>query len=80
MKIRYYAETDTLYIEFRDVHVAETRELDENMLLDVDTDGDICALTIEHASKRSDRHLEVFARLKSDSAVAELASSRAIKA
>ncbi len=53
MKIRYYAETDTLYIEFRGVPVAETRELDENTLLDVDTDGDICALTIEHASKRA---------------------------
>ena len=53
MKIRYYAETDTLYIEFRDAPVAETRDLDENTLLDVDADGDICAITIEHASKRA---------------------------
>ena len=52
MKIRYYAETDTLYIEFRDAPVAETRDLDENTLLDVDADGDICAITVEHASKR----------------------------
>ena len=53
MKIRYYAETDTLYIEFRDAPVAETRDLDENTLLDVDVDGDICAITVEHASKRA---------------------------
>lgn len=53
MKIRYYAETDTLYIEFRDTPVAETRDLDENTLLEVDAAGDICAITVEHASKRA---------------------------
>lgn len=54
MKIRYFAGTDTLYIEFRDVPVAETRDLDENTLLEVDAKGDICAITIEHASERAD--------------------------
>ena len=53
MKIRYFAETDTLYIEFRDAPVSETRDLDENTLLDVDADGNICAITVEHASKRT---------------------------
>ena len=36
MKIRYFACTDTLLIEFRDVPVAEARDLDENTLLDLD--------------------------------------------
>ena len=54
MKVRYYAETDTLFIEFRDAPSAETRDLDENTLLDVDAQGNICAITIEHASKRAD--------------------------
>ncbi len=53
MKIRYFADTDTLHIEFRDVPVAETRDLDENTLLDVDAQGDICAITVEHASERA---------------------------
>ena len=53
MNIRYYTETDTLYIEFRDVAVAETRDLDENTLLDLDDDGNICAITVEHASTRA---------------------------
>lgn len=53
MKIRYYAETDTLYIEFRGVSVVETRDLDENTLLDLDAHGDICAITVEHASTRA---------------------------
>ena len=53
MKIHYYAETDTLHIEFRDAPVAETRDLDEDTLLDMDADGNICAITVEHASQRA---------------------------
>lgn len=53
MRIRYFADTDTLHIEFRDAPVAETRDLDENTLLDLDAAGDICAITVEHASKRA---------------------------
>ena len=41
MKIRYFAETDTLLIEFRDSPVGgESRDLDENTILDVDSQGD----------------------------------------
>ncbi len=54
MRIRYFSGTDTLLIEFRDAAVAETRDLDENTLLDLDADGNICAITVEHASKRAD--------------------------
>jgi uncharacterized protein YuzE len=53
MKVKYFAETDTLYIQFRDGSVAETRDLDENTVLDLDTDGNLCAITIEHASSRT---------------------------
>lgn len=54
MKIRYFAETDTLLIEFRDVPVVETRDLDENTVLDLDAEGNIGAITVEHASRRAD--------------------------
>ena len=53
MKIKYFQDTDTLYIEFRQVPVAETRDLDENTILDIGQDGKICGLTIEHASDRT---------------------------
>jgi uncharacterized protein YuzE len=53
MKIHYYVDTDTLQIEFRDVPVVETRDLDENTLIDVDEAGDICSITVEHASERT---------------------------
>lgn len=54
MKIKYFQETDTLYIEFRSIDVHETRDLDDNTIADLDADGRICALTIEHASERAD--------------------------
>jgi uncharacterized protein YuzE len=54
MKIKYFQDTDTLYIEFRPGEVAETRDLDESTLLDLDAQGNICAMTIEHASTRAD--------------------------
>jgi uncharacterized protein YuzE len=54
MRIRYFAGTDTLYIEFRNAAIAETRDLDENMLLDIDADGNICPITVEHASERAE--------------------------
>ena len=53
MKVRYFADTDTLFIEFREALVAETRDLDENTVLDVDAQGNICSITVEHASLRA---------------------------
>ena len=54
MKVRYFQDTDTLLIEFRDLPVAETRDLDENTALDLDAKGNIFSITIEHASTRAD--------------------------
>ena len=54
MKLVYFQETDTLHIEFKPADVAETRDLDENTILDLDRSGNICALTIEQAKDRTD--------------------------
>jgi len=54
MKIKYFTETDTLYIEFKRGDIVESRDLDEGTVLDVDAKGQICAMTIEHASERTD--------------------------
>ncbi len=53
MRIRYFEDTDTLLIEFRQATVVETRDLDENTLADIDEQGMICAITAEHASTRT---------------------------
>ena len=52
MKIRYFADTDTLYIVFSQKTPAETQDLDENTLLDLDEDGQLCSMTIEHAKEK----------------------------
>lgn len=54
MNIKYFQDTDTLYIEFRKDEVAESRDLDENTLLDLDSTGNIVAITVEHARDRAD--------------------------
>jgi uncharacterized protein YuzE len=54
MKIQYFQDTDTLYIEFKSAEVLESKDLDENTILDVDNNGQICGMTIEHASERAD--------------------------
>lgn len=60
MKVQYFEDTDTLYIEFQGREISETRDLDENTLLDLDSDGNVCAITFEQASQRTDiSHLQV---------------------
>ncbi|MDP2028526.1 MAG: DUF2283 domain-containing protein [Thiobacillus sp.] len=54
MKIKYFQDTDTLYIEFKSTAVSESKDLDENTLLDLDADGNVCSITVEHARDRAD--------------------------
>jgi uncharacterized protein YuzE len=54
MNIKYFQDTDTLYIQFTQGIVAETRDLDEDTLLDLDERGQVVAITVEHARDRAD--------------------------
>lgn len=54
MKVKYFKDTDTLYIEIQSEGVAESRDLDENTIIDLDNEGNVCAITFEHASSRTD--------------------------
>ena len=54
MNIKYFQDTDTLYIEFRATEVSESKDLDEDTVLDLDQSGNICGITVEHASQRAD--------------------------
>jgi len=54
MKMSYFEDTDTLYIEFKDSNISESKDLDENTILDLDKNNEIVALTVEHASTRTD--------------------------
>jgi len=54
MKLHYYPETDSLYIELRDVPGAETRVIAEGLNVDLDAHGDVVGLDIDAASRRLD--------------------------
>ena len=49
MKIKYFEDTDTALLEFSDRTVFETKEINENIYLDLDEDGNLIGMTIEHA-------------------------------
>jgi uncharacterized protein YuzE len=53
MKIQYVIDTDTLLMRLREAFVAETRGVDADTRLDLDRHGQICAITVEHASQHS---------------------------
>ena len=54
MKIRYFTETDTLYVEMNENLVDETREINENVYIDLDVAGNLVAITLEHAGGVTD--------------------------
>ncbi|HEX4886067.1 MAG TPA: DUF2283 domain-containing protein [Casimicrobiaceae bacterium] len=54
MNIRYFEDTDTLWIELRPSASVETRDVDSNTLIEVDAEGNVCAITLEHASRIAD--------------------------
>ena len=54
MKLHYYPETDSLYIELKEEPGVETREITDGLNVDLDADGEVVGFDIDHASKRSD--------------------------
>jgi uncharacterized protein YuzE len=54
VKIKYFEDTDTLLIELKSGPVSETRDLDENTVLDLDDQGRVLGITIEHANERTE--------------------------
>ena len=49
MKVKYFSDTDTALVEFTDREVYETKEISENIYIDIDDKGNIVSMTIEHA-------------------------------
>ena len=54
MKLHYYPETDSLYVEFKDGPGGETREVTDGLNVDLDAGGEVVGFDIDHASKRLD--------------------------
>lgn len=54
MKLHYYPETDSLYIELKVEPGVEIREVADGFNVDLDSDGEVIGFDIDHASKRFD--------------------------
>ena len=54
MKLHYYPETDSLYIDLNARPGAESVEVAEGVVADFDADGNIVGIDIEHASEKLD--------------------------
>lgn len=51
MRITYFEETDTVSVELSKNPSVETRELNENLYIDLDNQGQVISITIEHAKR-----------------------------
>lgn len=52
MRLLYYSETDSLYVEFKTTPGAETREITDGLNVDLNAEGEVVGFDIDHASKR----------------------------
>ncbi len=53
MKVKYFSDTDTAHVEFTSKKVIETKEISENVYVDLDKDGNLVNMTIEHAKENA---------------------------
>ena len=51
MNVKFFKDTDTALLEFSSERVEETREIAENVYVDLDRSGNLVSMTIEHAAK-----------------------------
>jgi uncharacterized protein YuzE len=53
MNVKYFRDTDAALLEFSQRPVDETREIGENIYVDLDKDGNLVSMTIEHAQQNA---------------------------
>ena len=54
MKLNYYKDTDSLYIDLSSKPSVDSREISEGIVLDYDADGNIVGIDIDNASRKVD--------------------------
>ena len=60
MKIEYFSDTDTLLLKFSENMVEETRDLNENTLVEFDSGGKLVSMTVEHAKEQANMEEFIF--------------------
>jgi uncharacterized protein YuzE len=66
MKVRYFEDTDTALVEIGTTVAHETRELTPDLYVDLDADGRVVSITIEHASRQGDVSEVTFERVAAE--------------
>lgn len=74
MRVKYFSDTDTALVEFTDNPIAETKEISENIYVDLDGHGNLVSMTIEHA--RTNAQLEEFSYQEIPSPIQEESPNR----
>jgi uncharacterized protein YuzE len=54
MKITYFKDTDTLLVNFNNNEITITKDLNENVLVEMDKNGNVVSMTIEHAQQQAE--------------------------
>ena len=54
MKITYFEDTDTLLVYFNDNEIVETKDFNNNTLIELDKNGKVVSMTIEHAKEQTE--------------------------
>lgn len=63
MKLNYYPETDSLYIDLSERTSVESREVSEGVVLDYDADGKLVGIDIDNASAKVELKTLVLSKL-----------------
>jgi uncharacterized protein YuzE len=63
MKVNYFPDTDSLYIDLSEQPSAESREISEGVVLDYDAAGNLVGIDIDNASTKVDLHRFVVSKI-----------------
>ena len=63
MKLNYYPETDSLYIDLSEQASVESREISEGVVLDYDDRGNLVGIDIDNASRKVDLKRLILSKL-----------------
>jgi len=66
MKLNYYAQTDSLYIDLSERPSVESREISEGVVLDYDADGNLVGIDIDNASAKVQLDHLILSKLPSE--------------
>ena len=66
MKLNYYPETDSLYIDLVTHSSVESKEVSQGVVLDYDSDGNLVGIDIDNASKKLELKELILSKLPID--------------